>query len=76
MLSGLRYTVQTTGFISLYRGLAPTLIASFPKAGIRFGGNAYLKNLMRDEHGKLTPGRPISPIMYSEGLGVGLNGRF
>jgi len=40
MISGLTYTVRTTGFLSLYRGLAPTLVGSIPKAGIRFGLNS------------------------------------
>lgn len=56
LMAGLTYTVREKGFFALYRGLAPTLIASFPKAGIRFGGNAYFKDLLRDENGKLTPG--------------------
>lgn len=43
MVSGLSYYVRTTGFLSLYRGLAPTLIGSIPKAGIRFGLNAIIK---------------------------------
>ena len=68
MISGLRYTVQTTGFWSLYRGLAPTLIGSIPKAGIRFGLNSVLKDLLRDtESGKLTPGRN-----FLAGLGAGV----
>ena len=33
MIGGLTYTVRTTGFLSLYRGLAPTLCGSIPKAG-------------------------------------------
>lgn len=33
MISGITYTVKSTGFLSLYRGLAPTLIGSIPKAG-------------------------------------------
>lgn len=45
MISGLTYTVRTTGFFSLYRGLAPTLLGSMPKAGIRFGGNSELKKV-------------------------------
>ena len=43
MISGLTYTVRTTGFLSLYRGLVPTLLGSMPKAGIRFGLNAIIK---------------------------------
>lgn len=35
IISGLRYTVKTTGFLSLYRGLTVTLLGSVPKAGIR-----------------------------------------
>lgn len=54
--TGLRYTVREQGFLALYRGLAPTLISSFPKAGIRFSTNAYLKKMLMDEQGKLTPG--------------------
>jgi len=33
MISGLSHTVRSTGFLSLYRGLAPTLVGSMPKAG-------------------------------------------
>ena len=68
MISGLRYTVQTTGFLSLYRGLAPTLIGSIPKAGIRFGLNSVLKDQLRDPaSGKLSPGRN-----FLAGLGAGV----
>jgi len=68
MISGLRYTVQTTGFFSLYRGLAPTLIGSIPKAGIRFGLNSFLKEELRDSHGNLTPARN-----FLAGLGAGVS---
>ena len=62
------YTVRTTGFFSLYRGLAPTLIGSVPKAGIRFGFNAYLKEKLRDPvTGQLTPGKN-----FLAGLGAGV----
>jgi solute carrier family 25 (mitochondrial citrate transporter), member 1 len=68
MISGLRYTVQTTGFFSLYRGLAPTLIGSIPKAGIRFGLNSVIKDLLRDpQTGKLTPAKN-----FVAGLGAGV----
>jgi solute carrier family 25 citrate transporter 1 len=68
MVSGLTYTVRTTGFFSLYRGLTPTLIGSVPKAGIRFGMNAYLKDQLRDaETGKLTPAKN-----FLAGLGAGV----
>jgi solute carrier family 25 (mitochondrial citrate transporter), member 1 len=68
MISGLRYTVQTTGFFSLYRGLAPTLIGSVPKAGIRFGLNAVIKDALRDKNtGLLTPSKN-----FLAGLGAGV----
>eukprot|EP00546_Thalassionema_frauenfeldii_P019093 CAMPEP_0178896398 /NCGR_PEP_ID=MMETSP0786-20121207/1145_1 /TAXON_ID=186022 /ORGANISM="Thalassionema frauenfeldii, Strain CCMP 1798" /LENGTH=279 /DNA_ID=CAMNT_0020566785 /DNA_START=260 /DNA_END=1099 /DNA_ORIENTATION=+ len=57
MVSGITYTIRTTGFFSLYRGLAPTLIGSVPKAGIRFGLNAVIKEKLRGKDGKLTPGK-------------------
>lgn len=67
MIGGLKYTVQTTGFFSLYRGLAPTLIGSMPKAGIRFGLNSVIKNNLRDKDGNLTPGKN-----FVAGLGAGV----
>mmetsp|Transcript_7976 Transcript_7976/g.16590 ORF Transcript_7976/g.16590 Transcript_7976/m.16590 type:complete len:288 (+) Transcript_7976:132-995(+) len=67
VLQGLSYTVRTTGFFSLYRGLAPTLIGSVPKAGIRFGLNSAIKEKLRDENGKLTVGKN-----FVAGLGAGV----
>lgn len=69
MVSGLSYTVRTTGFFSLYRGLAPTLVGSIPKAGIRFGLNSVLKEKLKDKDtGKLTPGKN-----FVAGLGAGVS---
>jgi solute carrier family 25 (mitochondrial citrate transporter), member 1 len=69
MITGLRYTVQTTGFFSLYRGLAPTLLGSIPKAGIRFGLNAVFKDALRDPHqgNRLTPAK-----QFMAGMGAGI----
>jgi len=67
MLQGLSYTVRQTGFLSLYRGLAPTLVGSIPKAGIRFGLNAVIKEKLRDENGKLSVGKN-----FVAGLGAGV----
>lgn len=67
ILSGLNYYVQSTGFLSLYRGLAPTLLGSIPKAGIRFGLNAIIKDSLRDADGKLTLGKN-----FVAGLGAGV----
>ncbi len=66
VISGLSYTVRTTGFFSLYRGLSVTLVLSMPKAGIRFGGNAYFKTLLADEKGKLTMAK-----QFLAGMGAG-----
>ena len=59
ILSCAKYTMNTTGFLSFYRGLVPTLIGSIPKAGIRFGGVSQVKNLLRKEDGSLTAGRTL-----------------
>lgn len=67
MISGLSYTVRTTGFLSLYRGLAPTLVGSVPKAGIRFGLNSMIKESLRDKNGNLTPAKN-----FLAGLGAGV----
>mmetsp|Transcript_5080 Transcript_5080/g.7496 ORF Transcript_5080/g.7496 Transcript_5080/m.7496 type:complete len:291 (+) Transcript_5080:134-1006(+) len=55
--SGISYTVRTTGIFSLYRGLLPTLLGSMPKAGIRFGGNAYFREKLQRKDGTLGLGR-------------------
>ncbi|KAL3778645.1 hypothetical protein ACHAW5_007535 [Stephanodiscus triporus] len=68
MISGLAYYVRTTGFLSLYRGLAPTLIGSIPKAGIRFGLNGVFKENLKDADGKLTPAKN-----FLAGLGAGVS---
>jgi solute carrier family 25 citrate transporter 1 len=69
MISGLSYTVRTTGFFSLYRGLAPTLLGSVPKAGIRFGLNSVIKDALRDPTtGALTPAKN-----FLAGLGAGVS---
>lgn len=51
----------------MYRGLAPTLIGSVPKAGIRFGLNAVIKDSLRDKDGKLTMTKN-----FFAGLGAGV----
>ncbi|CAN0167200.1 unnamed protein product, partial [Laminaria digitata] len=68
VISGLTYTVRTTGFFSLYRGLAPTLLGSMPKAGIRFGANSELKKLFAGkENKKLNSGE-----QFLSGFGAGV----
>lgn len=67
MVSGIVYTVRTNGFFSLYRGLAPTLIGSVPKAGIRFGGVSFLREAQRDEKGNISVA-----ANFLAGLGAGV----
>lgn len=57
---GIRYTVRSTGFLSLYDGLSVTLLLSIPKAGVRFGGNTCFKTLLADERGSLSMGMCVS----------------
>jgi solute carrier family 25 citrate transporter 1 len=65
VIGGLIYTVKTTGFLSLYNGLGVTLVGSIPKAGIRFGGNAYCKQLLSDGKGtKLNMGQQFLAGMF------------
>jgi len=66
-VSGISYTIRTTGFFSLYRGLAPTLLGSIPKAGVRFGLNSVIKDNLRDKDGNLTMGKN-----FIAGLGAGV----
>lgn len=68
MISGLRYTIQTTGIISIYRGLTPTLIGSIPKAGIRFGLNSVIKDVLRDP--KTNQLTPVNNFLAGLGAGV------
>jgi solute carrier family 25 (mitochondrial citrate transporter), member 1 len=68
MISGLRYTVHSHGFLALYRGLSPTLVGSIPKAGIRFGLNGVIKDQLRDAQGNLTPAKN-----FVAGLGAGVS---
>ena len=44
-----------------------TLFFSIPKAGIRFGGNAWCKKMLADDKGKLTMGK-----QFLAGMGAGI----
>jgi solute carrier family 25 citrate transporter 1 len=59
MISCFRYTVQTTGFLSLYRGMLPVLLGSVPKAGLRFGMFDYLDQLFLKADGSTTSVRTL-----------------
>ncbi|KAG1704067.1 hypothetical protein DVH05_006080 [Phytophthora capsici] len=65
MISGFRYHVQTDGVESLYRGLAPVLVGSIPKAGIRFGAFDFIKQRLADENGKTSAMRNLAAGMMA-----------
>jgi solute carrier family 25 (mitochondrial citrate transporter), member 1 len=68
MVSGLTYTVRTSGFFSLYRGLGVTLLGSVPKAGIRFSGNAQIKAMFLQCNG----GKRLNMLQqFLAGMGAG-----
>lgn len=62
VVSGLVYTVRSTGFLSLYNGLGVTLVGSIPKAGIRFGGNDFCKNLLKGMYISIASIRDINTV--------------
>lgn len=68
MISGLTYTVRTTGFLSLYNGLGVTLLFSVPKAGIRFGANAWCKDMLKNDQNK---GKLGMAEQFLAGVGAG-----
>lgn len=65
MIGGFRYHVQTDGVGSLYRGLAPVLVGSIPKAGIRFGAFDFIKRRLADEDGKTSAVRNLAAGMMA-----------
>ena len=67
MLSGVTYTVSNHGPLALYNGSGIALLMNPIKTGIRFGMNSYLKELLVDENGKLSPLRN-----FMAGLGAGV----
>lgn len=64
MLGGFKYHIRTDGALSLYRGLAPVLVGSIPKAGIRFGTFDFFKTRFAGEHGE-TPLRNLAAGMLA-----------
>ncbi|MCP9257463.1 Citrate transporter [Dirofilaria immitis] len=48
-------TVQTNGFLGLYRGLSILVYGSIPKSALRFGTFEYLKGYAVDSNGNLAP---------------------
>lgn len=72
MTAGFRYHIRTDGVRSLYRGLAPVLVGSIPKAGIRFGAFDALKQRFTDERGQITPLRTLAAGMAAGALEASL----
>ncbi|TMW62955.1 hypothetical protein Poli38472_005573 [Pythium oligandrum] len=62
MVGGFQYHIRSDGVFSLYRGLAPVLIGSIPKAGIRFGAFDFFKHRFAGQHGE-TPLRNLAAGM-------------
>jgi len=50
-----KYTYQQNGVLGFYRGLAPVLIGSIPKAGIRFGGFNIIQGKLKNDDGSISP---------------------
>ena len=67
IMGGLRHTARETGVASLWRGCDSALIGAAPKAGIRFGGNSWLKDQLKDANGKLDSKR-----QFAAGFGAGV----
>jgi solute carrier family 25 citrate transporter 1 len=53
--------------LALYHGLAPSLLGSIPKAGIRFGLDAWFGELLHDNEGNLSIG-----MYFFAGLAAGI----
>ena len=68
MLQVARETVRANGPGGLYRGMAPVLLGSVPKAGIRFGGFNFFQSKLRLEDGKSTPARNLAAGMAAGAL--------
>jgi len=64
---GVRYVVQREGVLGLYTGLAPIILGSLPKAGIRFGGNAFFKGKLQE----MNLGLPSTLVNLLGGLCAG-----
>ena len=56
VFGGISHTVRTTGFLSLYNGLAPNLLGAMPKAGLRFGVAGHVRESLKDpQTGRISP---------------------
>lgn len=52
-------TVNTNGFLGLYRGLSVLLYGSIPKSAVRFGSFETVKKQLVDDDGKLNAQRRL-----------------
>jgi len=63
---GVKYVVASEGVGGLYTGLVPILLGSLPKAGIRFGGNAFFKGKLNE----MNSGGHVPSTLINFGGGV------
>ncbi|KAJ8577074.1 hypothetical protein ON010_g2135 [Phytophthora cinnamomi] len=72
MVGGFRYHVQADGAGSLYRGLAPVLVGTIPKAGIRFGAYDVMKRALAGENGEVSTVRNLAAGTIAGGVEAAL----
>jgi solute carrier family 25 citrate transporter 1 len=63
----IRTTLKTGGITALYSGCGALVVGNGLKAGVRFMTYDSIKELLRDQDGKLSPGRTMLA-----GLGAGV----
>ena len=60
--------IKTNGILSVYRGLSPQLISSFPRAAVRFTVYENLKTFLEDENGNLTSSKKFTCGLIAGGI--------
>jgi solute carrier family 25 citrate transporter 1 len=55
----IKQTFASDGITGFYRGCAPVVIGNAVKAGTRFYTFESIRNLLKGDEGKLSPGRNI-----------------
>ena len=60
--------IKANGILSVYRGLSPQLISSFPRAAVRFTVYENLKKNLEDEDGNLSNGKKFTCGLLAGGI--------
>ena len=60
--------IKTNGILSIYRGLSPQLISSFPRAGVRFAVYENLKIFLEDDNGNLSTSKKFTCGLIAGGI--------